>query len=77
MDNKSWIVKIISITASIVVIIIILKILGVIGKEPPVESDTSLYLRLTTPKSGICPHSFSDIGGGYCRDINGTVVPKR
>ena len=77
MNNRSWIVKIISITASIVVIIILLKVLGVIGKESPTESGTQLYLRLTNPQSGNCPYSFSDIGGGYCRDVNGTVVPKR
>lgn len=77
MDNRSWIIKVGSITASIVVIIMLLKSLGVIGKEQPQISPVERYLNEVNRQSGTCPYSFSDIGGGYCRDVNGTVVPKR
>ena len=77
MDNKSWIVKIISITGSIIVIIILLKVLRVIGKEEPQISPIEKYINETKLQRETCPYAFSDIGGGYCRDINGTVVPKR
>jgi hypothetical protein len=77
MDNRSWIIKIVSITVSIVVIIILLKALGVIGKEQPQISPVERYINEVNRQSGTCPYAFSDIGGGYCRDVNGTVVPKR